>query len=142
VDTVRTGSSIIFAGRPRCSATDLWNAIVDPQLVPAWAILPDSADLTPGSELQVTLWGGGPALTGVVVRVAPGRLLACVVGPTVVEWTIEPSAAGCTYRVTHYGRQSDHSVGGDEVIAHWQRVLSGLSRRVERPVGNGALSRL
>ena len=87
--------TVTFTRTSKHSAARFWRAITEPDEIAKWMGGPAKVDMRVGGEWFVDFPNDGDGdLTGVIVRVEPGRVLTFVWGLSVVEWTISEADGG------------------------------------------------
>jgi uncharacterized protein YndB with AHSA1/START domain len=120
--------TITFRRRSKHPPARVWAALTDPDQVSRWWHGPARIDLRVGGEYHVDFSQGG-SLEGVIVRVQPERLLACVWGVSVLEWTIEADGEGCRYTFTSHGQPpalEGASYTDEGIAAGWHQGLDTI----------------
>lgn len=95
---------------------------------------PARVDLRVGGDWFVDFMStDDDTLTGVVVRVDPGKVLTYVWGWSVVEWQVEEDGRGCRYTFIHNGL-TDRGEDEEGLPAGWHSFLDQLDRYLDGPV--------
>jgi len=117
--TITRCYSVRYDRNSKHSAERLWRAITDPAEVTAWMQYPARIDLRVGGEYFVDFAKtNSGALEGIIVAVEPNRLLRYAWNTSIVEWTIRPSAGGCTHSFLQTGL-ADRGPGEEGLVAGW-----------------------
>jgi uncharacterized protein YndB with AHSA1/START domain len=117
--TITRCYSVRYDRNSKHSAERLWRAITEPAEVTAWMQYPARIDLRVGGEYFVDFAKtNSGALEGIIVAVEPNRLLRYAWNTSIVEWTIRPSAGGCTHSFLQTGL-ADRGPGEEGLVAGW-----------------------
>jgi len=123
--------TVTFTRTSKHSAARFWRAITEPDEIAKWMDGPAKVDLRVGGEWFVDFPNDGDGdLTGVIVRVEPGRVLTFVWGLSVVEWTISEADGGCTYGFVQTGL-ADRGEDEEGLPAGWHEFLDRLDRHLD-----------
>ena len=123
--------TVTFTRTSKHSAARFWRAITEPDEIAKWMGGPAKVDLRVGGEWFADFPNDGDGdLTGVIVRVEPGRVLTFVWGLSVVEWTISEADGGCTYGFVQTGL-ADRGEDEEGLPAGWHEFLDRLDRHLD-----------
>ena len=122
--------TIRFERRSRHPVGKVWNAITDAERVAGWMHGPARIELRVGGDWVVD-FGEKGELDGVIVRVETERRLAYVWGRSLLEWELEPDAAGCRYSFVHHGQTPGLSPTEEGLAAGWHAFLETLAAELD-----------
>lgn len=122
--------SIRFERRSRHPVEKVWSTITDPERVAGWMRGPARIELRVGGDWFVD-FGDKGELDGVIVRVETERRLAYVWGRSLLEWELEPDAAGCRYSFVHHGQAPGLSPTEEGLAAGWHGFLEVLAAQLD-----------
>ncbi len=122
--------TIRFERRSRHPVEQVWSAITEPERVAGWMRGPARIELRVGGDWFVD-FGEKGALDGVIVRVETERRLAYVWGRSLLEWELEPDAAGCRYSFVHHGQTPGLVPAEEGLAAGWHGFLDGLAAHLD-----------
>ena len=129
---ITTCYSMTWERRSKHPVDRLWRAITEPDEVGQWMSNPARIDLRVGGDYFVDFSRtNSGALDGIIIRLEPRVRIAYVWGLCVIEWTLEPSAAGCRYTFVHHG-QAPGLVPQEEGLATgWHLWLDDFAAHLE-----------
>ena len=104
----------------------LWRAITDPEEVTSWMQYPARIDLRVGGDYFVDFSKtNSGCLDGIIVAIAPARLLRYAWGTSIVEWTMEATVEGCKHTFLQSGLP-DRGPGEEGLVAGWHAWFDDL----------------
>jgi uncharacterized protein YndB with AHSA1/START domain len=125
---VPTGPTITVRFDRTVSATpeQVWAALTDPSLIEEW-LAPAEFDATEGGKVHLVWPDGQGEMHGSVTKFDPHRELEYSwnesTGTSLLHFELEPSGAGSTLRLEHFGTSPEDAPGFG---AGWQSHLEAL----------------
>jgi uncharacterized protein YndB with AHSA1/START domain len=124
--------TVSFDRHSKHAPARLWTAITRAEEVSAWMDYPAEIDLRVGGEWYVDFSRTGDgALSGIIVRVEPERVLTYAWGLSVCEWTITPAGEGCDYTFVHTGLAFRDIEDEEGLAAGWHEFFDRLDLHLD-----------